>query len=195
MKPKVRSFLLFALGWLPACVVLFLLISGFASAWHGTVVSVRSAHEDLPKLQVLVVGDGERFEAWWPREALTPYDLAIDPRALPATPLPEGLPTTHKDRFTLSFTLDGDDVHQVLPTATPTTFGLALLAFALGLLGRNMVIAGNPFSLEPRGVELVKAQPAAGTAAPAKPKAKSKPRRSGKGPPPPKKRRGSGRRR
>lgn len=194
MKPKVRSFALFTVFWAPACVVLFLLISGFTSAWDGKVVSVRSAHEDLPKLQVLVVTPDDNFEAWWPREALVPLDLAIDPLALPVKPLPDDLPTTHKDRFTLSFTLADDSTTQVLPTATPQTFGLALLAFFLGLLGRNMVVAGNPFSLEPRGVELVKAQPSPGSAAP--PTAPTKTRNRGrKGPPPPKRRRGSGRRR
>lgn len=195
MKPQLRSFLLFATGWIPVSVGLFLLISGFFTAWEGQVVSVRNADPELPKLQVLVVTDETEFERHWPRWALEDLDLRIDPRALPSKPLPEGLPTTVKERFTLSFTLTSEQGVRTLSTATPQTLGLALFAFVFGLLGRNMLVAGNPFSLEPRGVELVKAQAQAGNVAPpagGKQKAKRKGR---KGPPPPKRRRGSGRRR
>lgn len=203
MRPALRSFLLFAVAWVPASVVLFLWLSGFLTTWSGQAVSVRTADPVLAKLQVLVVEeDGRYFEDFWPREALTGTDLAIDRTGLPPKPLPEGLPSTVKERFTLSFTVTPEGgVARDISTASPQTLGMALFALFGGLLIRNMLVAGNPFSIEPRGVELVKRQVGHGQIAPTANsggggnKENRASRRSRKGPPPPKKRRGGGRRR
>lgn len=194
----MRAFAVFLALWFPVVVVVFLWLSGFFTSWHGHAVSVRSAKPDQVVHQVLVVDDaGSRFEDHWPVEVLQGIDLAIDPRAVPPTELPEGLPRTEKERFTMSFTLTPDGgVPRVISTATPQTLGLALLLFVLGALGRNMMVAGNPLSLEPRGVELVKAQRPPGSVGPSGDEpSTSKRRRTKKGPPPPKRRRGTGRRR
>ena len=198
MKPAVRSFLVFLAVWIPLTAVLFLLLSGFLSSWSGQMVSVRAATPDQTTHQVLVVqDDGSRFEATWPVDAVLGLDLKIDRLALPPSPLPKGLARTQKQRFTLTFTVvpDGGTAREI-STATPQTFALTILALVGGILLRNMVVAGNPLSLDPKGVELVKAQKPPGRVADPgggddPPTRRPRPKQ---GPPPPRPRRGSGRR-
>lgn len=197
----MRSFLVFLAAWIPLTGLLFLLVSGFLSSWTGQVVSVRAAtsgETEQTTFQVLVVEDDQSsFESTWPADAVLGLDLRIDRLALPPSPLPEGLARTEKQRFTLSFTVTPEGgVAREISTATPQTFALAILALVGGILLRNMVVAGNPLSLDPKGVELVKAQapPGRSTRPPAEGGEPSRRSRAKKGPPPPRPRRGSGRR-
>ena len=192
---SVRAFVLFMLGWVPATVVCFLYLSGFFQSWTGHAVSVRPVEEDAVMARVLIVDEtGDAFEDWWPLEMLEGIDLPFDRLAIPPSTVPEGSPRTQKALYTMSYTIEpADGGSRVVSTATPTTLGLSLVILLLGVALRNMLYAGNPFSLEPRGVELVKAQRAPGSTGTqgSKPSRRST---SKKGPPPPKRRRGSGRR-
>ena len=41
-----------------------------------------------------------------------------------------------------------------MPTTSPASLGVGFLVLILGIAGRNMIVAGSPFSLEPRGMSL-----------------------------------------
>lgn len=201
MRPPVRSLILFLTGLAALAVALFLFLAGFFSQWEGRVVSVRDNDAEKAMVQVLVADDADtRFELAWPRPAITGVKLAIDPLALPPKTLPEGLPTTKKERYSLSFELtpDGGEARTV-QTNKAAPLGVALLFFFLTAALRNMIVAGSPFSIEPSGVTLPKAQAQAGSVAPTQGGGSQggnrKPQRAKKGPPPSKKRRGGGRRR
>ena len=202
MRPAIRSLLLFILGWLPVCVGLFLFLASFFTSWDGRAVSVRSSDPEQAVYSVLIAPDeGERFEVDWPVIAVEGLNLSIDPLALPPKPLPDGLPRTKKQPWTMEFTVspDGGGVRTV-PTTGPQAISIALLVFLLGIGIRNMLVAGSPISIEPRGITLPKGQAAAGQIAPTsggtggsggRSSRTSRPR---KGPPPGKRRRGGGRR-
>jgi hypothetical protein len=199
MKPAVRSLLLFAVGWAALCIALFLFLAGFFSSWDGVAVSVRDSNPEQAVYSVLIAeDDGTRFETDWPAYAVKGLSLSIDPLALPPKPLPEGLPRTRKTRWTMSFTVTPEEGGaRTVGTPQPQSLAIALLVFLVGIGGRNMMVAGSPISIEPRGISLPKAQrPPGQTSSPDEggggPKRAS---RAQKGPPPGKKRRGGGRRR
>jgi len=195
VRPAIRSLLLFIAGWLPVCVGLFLFLASFFSAWDGRAVSVRSSDPEQAVYSVLIAPDeGDRFEVDWPVIAVEGLNLSIDPLALPPKPLPEGLPRTQKLPWTMEFTVtpEGGGVRTV-PTTGPQAISIALLVFLLGVGIRNMMVAGSPISIEPRGITLPKGQAAAGHIVPTS-GSSSRPSRPRKGPPPGKRRRGGGRR-
>lgn len=199
MTPAVRSVLLFAVGWALACAALFLFLAGFFTSWDGVAVSVRDANPDRAVYSVLVVEpDGDRFEVDWPKYAIDGLKLGIDPLALPPKPLPEGLPTTTKAPWGMSFTVttEGGGT-RTAATPQPQALAIAVLVFLLGLGGRNMMVAGSPISIEPRGITLPKTQkpPGAASSGGDEGGGSTAPRRPKKGPPPGKPRRGGGRRR
>lgn len=184
---------MFAAAWAPAAVLVFLLASDFFSAWGGYVVSVRPSPEPDPASYRVLISDGEgtNLEKWWPADQVRPYQLPVDGLGLPPADIPTTRPRTNKTRFQLHYLVHpgGEDADwQVIPTTSPTSLGLALFVWVLGIAIRNMAWSGSPFSLEPRGVFLPRGQAAAG--APAQPSGGGRPR---KGPPPPKRRRGRGR--
>ena len=192
MSKAVRSLLIFLGPFAVISFVFFLYVAGFFASWDGATVSVRSAKEDQVIYRVLVQErDGTTQEVFMPKVAIDGADLRIDPRAVGLNTVPEDLPHTTKSPFTLSYTVTHKGKIRTLSTASPTHLGMGLLFFLVGIGIRNMVVAGSPFSIEPRGVDLPKAQvPAGQIAANRRPK-KS---RAQKGPPPQKRRRGSGRR-
>jgi hypothetical protein len=187
-----RDLLLHLVGIVPAAVLVFLLASGFFSAWQGVVVSVAPPPSDDPAtLSVRIVdAEGQVTEQPWSAELVRSLDVPFDRVAVPPPTLPEGRPTTTKQRFSLSFSVDRGEGVVTVPTTSPTSLGLGLLAL-LGLVAlRNMVWAGSPVSLQRRGVYLPPSQaapgvPVQGGAGRTKGRARGK-----KGPPPPKRRRG-----
>jgi len=192
VSPQVRALLIYAVGFLPVPVLVFLVVSDFFTAWYGTAVSVLPATtEDPSGFEVLIVepGDDDGFRRRWPAGVVRDLDLPKDEFGIVPTDPEEAPPETKKERFTLSYTIEPEAGEPLtLPTTSPTAFGLAILVYVLGLFGRNMIVAGSPFSLEPTGVYLPKRQAASGQVAPGR---GNRPR---KGPPPTGRRKGRGRR-
>ncbi len=188
----VRSLALFTVAFLPVPVLVFLLVGDFFAAWYGTAVSALPATTEDPRsFEVLIVepGDDEGFTRRWPAGVVRRLDLPKDEFALVPRQIDPTLPETRKDRFTLSYSIEPDEGDAfTLATTSPAAFGLAILVWILGIFGRNMIVAGSPFSLEPTGVYLPKAQAPSGQVAP------SRGNRPQKGPPPSGRRKGRGRR-
>ncbi len=199
----IRNTVLFAIAWAVVSAGVFLFLAGFFTQWSGVAVSVRDGDPDQSVYQVLIVDDaGESFEADWPARAIEGLSLPIDPLALPPSDLPDDLPRTEKERWAMAFTVASVTDGQVgtprrFTTTQVPSLGIALLVFVIGLGARNMMVAGSPFSIEPRGVTLPAAQSAPGSVAGGTGSGGSgnKRARGRKGPPPPKRRRGGGRRR
>ncbi|MEN0065607.1 MAG: hypothetical protein AAGA48_25930 [Myxococcota bacterium] len=188
----MRSLVAFIAVIVPLCVLVFLAASDFFTAWYGTAVSVFPARtEDPSSYEVLIVepSSEDGFIRRWPANVVRKLNLPNDEfRIVPNEP-DAVLPETRKERFSLSFVIEPDEGDAItLPTTSPAAFGLTVLAFVLGIFGRNMIVSGSPFSLEPRGVYLPKGQAASGQVAPSR---GSRPR---KGPPPQGRRKGRGRR-
>ena len=204
----LRATALFGATWLVVSVGVFLFLAGFFTAWSGVAVSVRDANPDRSVYTVLIADDsGARFETTWPARAVEGLSLPIDPLALPPKPLPDDLPRTEKARWSMAFTVAAVEDGQVgaarrITTTRSQALAIALLVFVVGFGGRNMMVAGNPFSIEPRGITLPAAQAPAGQISGGSGGGdggggttnRSRPR-GRKGPPPTKKRRGGGRRR
>ncbi len=188
----MRRFLRFCALMLAVSVLVFLYASDWFAAWDGHAVSIRPPEtDDASNLTVLIVeADGSSFERTWPADWVRPLGLSVDPLAIPPDDLPDDAAATRKSAWALHLLLqDGEGEFRALPTTSPATLGLGFLVLILGIAGRNMVVAGSPFSIEPVGLSLPKGQPPSGQAAP--------PPRGGraqKGPPPPRRRKGQGRR-
>ena len=194
MSKAVRSLLIFLGPFAVVSFIFFLYVAGFFASWDGVAVSVRSAKEDQTIFRVLVQeSTGQTQEVFMPKVAIDGADLRIDPRAVGLTKVPDTLPTTKKEPFTLSYSITHEGKVRTLSTASPTHLGMGLLFFAVGFGIRNMIVAGSPFSIESTGVDLPRAQVPAGQIAAAPRSGKKS--RAKKGPPPQKKRRGGGRRR
>lgn len=192
MTSRIRALLVFGTAIVPVCVLVFLVASDFFAGWYGAAVSVRPAATDDPKVfEVLIVEPtGGTFRRAWPADLVREFELPVDAYGIVPDPIDPARPVTRKDRFTLSYTIEGgEDVADTeLPTTSPASLGLAVLVFVLGIFGRNMIVSGSPFSLEPRGVYLPKAQAPSGQPVP------SRGTRPRKGPPPGGRRKGRGRR-
>jgi len=188
----IRALVVFAVGFLPIPVLVFLFVSDFFAGWAGTAVSVLPATSDDPRsFEVLIVqpGDDEGFTRRWPADVVKRLDLPNDEFRIVPRDIDEALPGTRKRRYTLSYTIEPSDGSPLtLPTTSPTAFGFAVLFYVLGLFGRNMIVAGSPFAIEPTGIFLPRGQSPSGQVAPSR---GSRPR---KGPPPGGRRRGRGRR-
>ncbi|MEO0602959.1 MAG: hypothetical protein AAF211_16075 [Myxococcota bacterium] len=192
MNKAVRSLVVFSVAFLPVPIFVFLLVGDFFGAWYGTAVSVKPATTENPaSFEVLIVepGDDDGFTRRWPADVVRKLALPNDEFGLVPSEIDSALPETRKDRYSLGYTIEPEEGATIsLPTTSPTAFGLAVLAYVLGIFGRNMIVAGSPFSLEPTGVYLPKGQAPSGQVAP------SRGSRPQKGPPPSGRRKGRGRR-
>lgn len=198
---RFKPVLVYAAVATPVCALIFLVLSGFFTAWSGRAISHRPAASDSPAvLPVLIVSEGGAFrEADWPTAVVESLDLAADPTGIPPRTLPSRTAPTRKARYSLFFTVthpseevdasDDDDapptraapVVDVVPTTSPRALGLSILAWFGGLglllLARNTrvsEVAPQPNPANPTGTGQ---------------------RPPGYGPPPPKRRKGAGRRR
>ncbi|MFT5459766.1 MAG: hypothetical protein ACI9K2_006281 [Myxococcota bacterium] len=190
--PEVRALLRWLAVLIPLTVLVFLLASGFFVSWRGHAVSTRVPRtDDASSYTVLIVSDdGTHHERNWPAAVVEALNLPVDSLGVPPASIGENLPHTVKTRFQLQYHVAlPDGTTRTVPTTTPQAVGVAVLFFLLGVFLRNMMHSGSPFSLEPKGVTLPKAQAPVGAPAPRKPGAGGR-----KGPPPPKPRRGAGRR-
>ena len=182
-RSNTVNFGLFAAVALLIAVVVFLMASGFFSRWDGLVTNVASPI-DGSRTSVWVYEDGDMRKLTFPTAAVRGHGFRLDQRGIAPAPLPDDLAVTRKSRFSLNFIMtDPERSAQIYPTTSSSALGIAVLAFFLLLFGRNMVVSGSPFNVEPRKLELPKQQTPMGQVAPQK-KARSK-----KGPPPPNKRR------
>lgn len=120
---------------------------GFFEAWDGRVVSHRPRAGEADQIQVLIATDRGAFETWWPAEVVLPLDLAVnpDPASSPPPTAGSAAGATHKDRYTLRFTVGGAEAS----TASTGSVSLGVLAGALALALRNMVVAGAPWRFTP----------------------------------------------
>lgn len=184
-RSTVISFSLSIVFALAAAVLVFLTVCGFFSSWSGVVVAT-AVPIDGPRTAVWMMDDGAKdmVQRTLPTPALADRPLRVDPRGIPPVPMPPGLPSANKSRFTLHFIMtDVESKAQVHPTTSPTGLSLAVLVFFVILFVRNMFVAGSPFRIEARATQLPKPQTPAGQLAPTQ-----RPRPK-KGPPPPNKRR------
>ncbi len=177
----------------PVAIFVFLLFSDFFSSWDGHAVSVRPTVDESPEAYTVLIAqaDGETIERVWPAALVQGLALPMDPFAIPPSPIPEARPATKKRAMTLHHLIkrQGGEWDSV-PTTSPSSLGLGLLALLIGIALRNMVVAGSPFSIEPREALLPRAQAASGQIA----KGARQGRRGQKGPPPGRPQRGRGRR-
>ena len=192
ISPAMRRFLIFVAAMVPVTVLVFLYASDFLGSWDGRVVSLRPPERDNPaSYQVLIVEpDGTRLERAWRADLVRTLGLPADPLAIPPDTIPKERPSTRKSAYSLYFELQeqNDGAWTVVPTTSPSSFGVAMLVFLAGIAVRNMIVAGSPFSIEPQGLTLPKAQAPSGQIA------RNRGSRPRKGPPPPRPRKGSGRR-
>jgi hypothetical protein len=183
-RSNTVSFGMFAAVALLIAVVVFLMAGGFFSRWDGVVTNVASPI-DGSRTSVWVYEEGDMRQLTFPTSAVRGHGFRLDQRGIAPAPLPDDLPVTRKSRFTLNFIMtDPDRAAQIYATTSSSALAIAVLAFFLLLFGRNMVVSGSPFNIEPRPLELPKQQTPMGQVAQQKKKARSK-----KGPPPPNKRR------
>ena len=95
-----------------------------------------------------------------------------------------------KSRYSLHFLVEkAESGHAIVPTTSPSALALALLLWLMGLLLRNMIVSGSPFSFESRPTRLPEQLPTPGQVK------QNKAARSKYGPPPPKRGKGKRRRR
>lgn len=182
-RSNTASFGMFAAVALLIAVLIFLLAGGFFSRWDGVVTNVASPIEGS-RTSVWVYEEGDMRNLTFPTVAVRGHGFTMNTRGYPPAPLPDDLPITRKSRFSLNFIMtDPDQAAQIYPTTSSSALAVAVLSFFLLLFGRNMVVSGSPFNIEPRKLELPKQQPPVGQVAP------RRKQRSKKGPPPPNKRR------
>lgn len=194
MSPAFRGLLLYSLGAIPACAVVFLLASGFFSRWDGHAVGVRpdASQGEAVVAQVLILDeDGSSHERAWPVELTRALQLPVNARGIPPARPPEDAPRTIKDMFSLTFSVQlSEGEVTIVPTTSPRSLAIAVLVFLVGLAGRNMWVSGSPLGVTSRSSSRVKSLPAAG-----QPAHRRRTGVSGTGPPPARKVRGRGRRR
>ena len=181
-RSPIVSFGLFGFVAAAVAAVVFLVACGFFSRWEG-VVTGAAANLDSARTPVWIYHEGDMTRVVWPTDAVRGHNLRLDPAGRVPVPLPDDLPVTRKSRFSLHFIMQGPDgLSQAYPTTSTSALTLAVLAFFLTLFGRNMIVAGSPFRIEPRPTTLPSPQTPAGQLAPPR-----RPRPK-KGPPPPRKR-------
>ncbi len=191
----VKPLLTYAAIGTPLAVLVFLLFSGFFSAWSGQVVAARAISPDADPsfLSVVILeADGTYHERTWPKTVVKALKLPQSGLGVPPPIIPDDAPTTEKVQFALSFLLNEDGKPpQVVATTSPAALGLGLLAWIIGLMLRNGYVSGSPFTLHPGERRLQQLQ-TAGQVATVETKTKV---RGKKGPPPSKHGRKKGRRR
>lgn len=183
--------MVFVVALIPVTVLAFLIASDFFVSWNGTAVSVLPSEEVNPeRYQVLIVeSDRSTLRQVWSAALVEPLGLPVDPYGIPPDDIPDDRPRTTKSAYALHFLLQqANGEWQTVPTTSPASLGVGFLVFVLGIALRNMIVAGSPFSLEPRGLTLPKAQTPTGQVAS---RGASRPK---KGPPPSRRRKGAGRR-
>lgn len=165
--------------------------SDFFVSWNGHAVSVKPPEDPDPSsyLVLVVEDDGHKVQRTWPASRVEPLGLPVDPYAITPDEIPEARPRTSKSAYSLHYVLQQPNgTWETVPTTSPASLGVGFLVLLMGIAVRNMIVAGSPFSLEPRKLTLPKAQAPSGQVA------SRGGRRPQKGPPPPRPRKGAGRR-
>lgn len=188
----------------PLCILVFLLSSGFFSAWDGHVVGYRPGPVGGPPPAVLsvLVMDKDRavVEASWPTELVGALALQERPFGIPPVTIPEDAPTTFKARFSMIFRVDRKDGDpQFVPTTSPRALGAAGFVVLLVFVLNNLATSRTPWSWQPAPERPTEddgpeGPSGAGGSDPRAPTAASAPRRPAFGPPPGRRRRGFGKR-
>lgn len=183
---------MFVAALIPVTIVAFLVASDFFGAWNGHAVSVLPPGEDSPpsNYQVLIVNtDRSTLTRTWSADRVEPLGLPVDAYQITPDVIPEERPRTTKSLYALHYLIEGPNQEWVtVPTTSPASLGVGFLVFVIGIALRNMIVAGSPFSLEPQGLTLPKAQAPSGQVAT---RGGNRPK---KGPPPGRRRKGAGRR-
>ncbi len=188
----LRAILSYALVGTPIAVLVFLFATRFFVSWDGHVVGMQPYQAADPEWYTVLVVEPDRNERrfQWKAEIVEGREIPITQILAPPPTIPDEAIHTQKSRFSLHYLIQRlDGGHDLVPTTTPQALVLALLVWVLGLLLRNMIYAGSPFSLASRPTVLPRALPPAGQVAPGQGP------RSKKGPPPPRPSKGQGRRR
>jgi|GEM_PF-4769860 len=150
MSDPLRSLLKFIPFQLALSVVVFLLASQWLDAWEGKVTS-RAAE---PQGDLQLVGIELENEEWttrrWPSDIVKQLDVRSEARLAPPLVAPDNAPQTSKSRFSLSFQVWREGKPMEVPTTSPGSLGVALLAFFGGIALRNMYVSGSPIGLHPR---------------------------------------------
>lgn len=142
----------------------FLTSSRFFSAWDGHAISQQPRVGEAGTVSVLIAEGDDAFVVGWPAAVTGPLDLPVDPRAL--GPAPGQVATGHhtvKERFSLSFRVDGVDAP--VSTASAGTISLGVLVAALIVAARNMAVGGSPWSFAARALPPLRPLPPAGSPA------------------------------
>src|SRR5262249_42664125 len=106
----------------------FLGASQFFDAWDGEVTGRGPPTRGGAWAQVRIEGASGEERRWWRQDVAEGLDLARRP-------------ATHKDRFTVQYTVDGQEHATTSAGATSVGFLVALAALA----ARNMWVAGAPW--------------------------------------------------
>ena len=179
LSPTVKGLLSYIGIALPLCVLLFLFLCDFFTAFDGHAVSKLPAEgEEAQVARVLIVDESSSsFQRDWPVELVNQMELPVDVEAQVPSPLPDGLPVVRKSRYTLNFrVIKSNGTTGVIPTTSPGILGVILLVAIVGLFLRNMLVAKSPLLIERRAAKPLK--PLAPSGQP------HQRRRSKKGPPP-----------
>jgi hypothetical protein len=124
----VRVLLVFALA-VALGAFAFLGASSFFDAWDGKVVARAARDGEAEWVQVQIDDDARR---WWRAEVVEGLDLSK-------------APATHKDRFSLSYTVGGASHATTSVGAVSVAALVALLVVAV----RNAAVAGAPWRFVP----------------------------------------------
>lgn len=151
----------------------FLLLAGFFAQWDGHAVGVRPyAGASAKVYQVLIVEEGgNTVERNMSALAIDGLNLPLNDVGVAPNVLPPTAAATKKSRFQLSYLVqraaaEGETVGswKSYPTTTPQALGAVVLMWLMALGVRNMIYAGSPIGIDPRGVSLPKGQAQAGVA-------------------------------
>jgi hypothetical protein len=156
IPPDVRALVLHALPLALAAALVTWLSSGALVRWDGHVSHRLPAQPDDAVVGIVLdEGQGSRV-LWWPRWVAMSLDVPTERSTSPPPRSAADRPAAHKDRWALSFTVrESASAQEVrVPTTSPRTAGLGVLAFAFGLALRNMWWSGAPWRIAARAAVL-----------------------------------------
>lgn len=185
-----RALLIYTVIATPIAVLVFLASARFFAAWDGQIVGMQAIGTGRPNAyEVLLMAPSEPpHEVKLAADVVEGRGIPISEVLAPPPTLPAGALHTKKSRFSLSYQIEekggGFDT---IPTTRPTSLALAVAVWILGLMVRNVIVAGSPFAMVPGPKPAPRQIPTMDEIE------ERKARRSKKGPPPPRPHRGRGR--